>query len=446
VRLAAVCLLALVLAGCGGRRAVRAEFDSARGLVEGNDVRYRGAVIGSVDEIELTKRGTALITLALEESAPAPHTDATATIRPADLLGDTYVAYTPGSAAGALDGPLPRTQTLGVARFDDLLGTFDPGVRSAMRAMLVEAGIALDQRGEDVARLAVALRPALEAADGVIRPLARERVALRAVVADAERAVGPLADRTKDMGATVDQFARVVDETAGRPGALGTGLDGLPATLRTLRRTTDRLGDTAVAARPLAERLNAIAPALGEVAEGAPQLLSRARTTIRAANPALGTLRSLLRDGRGTLVDAARGLRALRRVAPDVEQLAAKLAPAAPGISKGFFDNFADQAAEPGNQPGDPFADPARAYWRGAAVMSCESFGVVVEPGCLRRFLGLGGAKRKHRRRPATRTPVKLPQAAATPKPILPKLPAIPTVVPQVTKPVNDLLDFLLKP
>jgi virulence factor Mce-like protein len=446
MRLAAACLLALVVAGCGDGRTVRAEFASARGLVEGNDVRYRGAVVGRVDEISLTPRGTALITFGLRGGAPAPRSDASATIRPADLLGDTYVAYTPGTAARVLSGAIPASRTLGVARLDDLLTTFDPGVRAGLRAALVETGIALDRRGDDLGRLAVALRPALEAADGVVRPLARERTALRAVVADAERALTPLGRRADDAAAAVDAFARVADETAARPGALGDGLDGAPATLRTLRRTTDRLGDTALAARPLAERLNGIAPALGEVADGAPALLSRARTTIRAAAPALGTLRLLLRDGRGTLTDAAAGLRALRRVAPEIATLARRLAPAAPGISKGFFDNFADQAAEPGNQPFDPFADPARAYWRGAAVFSCESFGVPVEPGCLRKFLGLG--RDRGRRRPATRTPAAAPRPTV-PRPTLPRvptLPAVPTVVPQVAKPVNDLLDFLLKP
>jgi hypothetical protein len=60
---------------------------------------------------------------------------------------------------------------------------------------------------------------------------------------------------------------------------------------------------------------------------------------------------------------------------------------AAPGIAQGFFVDFPDQADESGKQPFDPFADPRRAYWRGAAVFSCEAFGVPVAPGCLNRAL-----------------------------------------------------------
>lgn len=454
MRWAVLVALTLVLAGCGGGRELRAEFASARGLVEGNDVRYDGAVVGRVDTIRLTRRGTAMVSLALRDAAPVPHADATATIRPADLLGDTYVAYTPGTT-GALRGPLPTSRTVTVARLDDLLSTFDPDVRAALRALLVEGGIALDRRGTDLGRLTVSLRPALAAADGTLRSLAAERASLRSLISDAERTTGPVARRTRALATAVESFARVLDETGSRPAPLAAGLDGMPATLRTLRATTDRLGATAIAARPLAAQLSGVAPALGEVVDGAPALLERTRTAIRAANPALDALRRLLRDGRGTLVDAGRGLRTLATQAPDIARLAALIATAAPGISKGFFDNFADQAAETGRQPFDPFADPSRAYWRGAAVFSCESFGVPVAPGCLRRYLGLpAGARRERRRsRPA--------RAAATPvapvRPVVPGVPQVkvprlplPTVVPQVTqqvvKPIGDILDFLLKP
>ena len=65
---------ALVVALAAGRseggpdaHVVRAEFASARGLVEDADVRVEGAVAGTVDEIELTDRGTALVTARLHD-------------------------------------------------------------------------------------------------------------------------------------------------------------------------------------------------------------------------------------------------------------------------------------------------------------------------------------------------------------------------------------------
>lgn len=465
MRRALLILLALgSLSGCGGGRELQAEFASARGLVVGNDVRVGGAVAGSVEAISLSARGTAIVTLSLADDEPAPRADAVAAIRPADLLGDTYVAYGPGTDEAALDGRVPLAQTTTVARLDDLLATFDPGVRAALRALLVEGGIALDRRGADLARLTVALRPALREADAALRALDAERADLAALVADAERAAAPLAARAEDAGAAVERFAEVLDATAARPVALGAGLDGLPATLRALRSTSVRLAGAAGDARALAERLGAVAPLLAEVTAGAPALLEDARSATRAASPALGDLTALLRDARPTLEDADRGLGSLAEVGPETAELAAIVADTAPGISKGFFDNFADQAAEPGDQPFDPFADPLRAYWRGAAVFTCESFGVPVAPGCLRRFLGVQRSERE-RRRPRVPVPAPVatqgPAPTVTPRPSPPGVPAVPDVpklprvpVPEPVAPVVDgaqdtadgLLDFLLGP
>jgi ABC-type transporter Mla subunit MlaD len=437
-RLAVAALGALALAGCGGGREVRAEFTSARGLVEGNDVRWHGAVSGTVRRIELTRRGSAMVTLALRDGVPAPRADAAATVRPVDLLGDTYVAYEPGTSRRPLRGMMGVARTAAAARLDDLLQTFDPGVRSALRALLVEAGVALDDRGADVGRLTVALRPALDAADGTLRRIAAEDRALRALVADAERVATPLAEN--DLGGLVDRLDRVLEETDRRGGALGAGMDGMPATLRAVRRTAGRLATTAEAARPLAAQLDAVAPSLGRVAGGAPALVGELRSTIRAATPVLATARTTLAGGAPAMRELASGFEALAAVAPETAGLAAAIAPASAGISKGFFENFADQAAESGRQPFDPFADPTRAYWRGAAVLSCETFGVPVRPGCLDEVLPAPTAKRK---RAPERAATPAPRPAATPAPSTAPLPVpVPTVPPQVT----DLLDSLLTP
>jgi phospholipid/cholesterol/gamma-HCH transport system substrate-binding protein len=437
-RAIAALVAVLALAGCGGGRVVRAEFTSARGLVEGNDVRLHGAVAGTVRRIELTRRGTARVTLALRAGVPGPRSDAAATVRPADLLGDTYVAYEPGTSRTPLRGAMGVARTAAAARLDDLLQTFDPGVRAGLRALLVESGIALDDRGADLGRLTVALRPALDAADGTLRRLAAEEGALRALIGDAERAATPLAARGRDLAGLVDRLDRVLAETGRRGGALGAGLEGMPATLRAVRSTAGRLATTVTAARPLAAQLRDVAPALGRVISGAPALIGEARSTIRSASPALATLRSTLVAGAPALRSLAAGSAALAGVAPETAQLASEIAPASAGISQGFFENFADQAAESGRQPFDPFADPTRAYWRGAAVLSCETFGVPVAPGCLDRVLPAPApAPSPSRKR---RPPVALPKPA--PKPVLPLPVPVPTVPPQLT----DLLDSLLKP
>src|SRR5204863_7565313 len=128
-------------------------------------------------------------------------------------------------------------------------------------------------------------------------------------------------------------------------------------------------------------------------------------SSLRGASPdlraALSALRGVLTDGAPTLKALDGGLREVGSVSGDVDRLTRVLAPAAPALSEGFFVNFADQGAEPGRQPFDPFADPRRNYWRGAAVMSCEAFGVPVAPGCLQRVL----AQRQRRQRQEPKLP-----------------------------------------
>jgi len=103
--------------------------------------------------------------------------------------------------------------------------------------------------------------------------------------------------------------------------------------------------------------------------------------------PVVPRLTTLLHRGGPTFRGLATGGRTLRRVAPAIKALMAALVPAAPKISEAFFVDFADQASEPGNQPDTPTVDPARRFWRGAAVFTCEAFGRPIRPGCFSDYV-----------------------------------------------------------
>ena len=381
-------LLATLLAGCGGgARVYRAELRSARGLVTGNDVRIGGAIAGSVKAITLSRRGTAIVTFSLDRGVPVPRADAAASVRPVDLLGDNDLALDPGRAAAPLRGAIPVARTSDAPRLDQLLAAFRPGVRDGLRLLLVESGMALDRRGGDLGRAAIALRPALDAAQGVATELDRQNAALSRLVGDAERTVGQLELREHDLGPLVDGLDATLRTTAANATPLDATLRGAPALLGRLERTSGRLSATARAATPVAGSLRAAAGPLTGALAAFPALAARLRSSAGAVRPAVRGLRALLADGAPTLRSLAQALPGLRAVAPQTDGLLRELGPAAPLIAQGFFVNFADQAAEPGKQPFDPFANPTRSYWRGAAVFSCESFGVRVQPGCMQHLL-----------------------------------------------------------
>ena len=435
--LGAATLLASVLLP-GGERTYRAELTSARGLVAGNDVRVRGAVAGSVRSLTLSRRGFAVVTFTLDHGVPAPRADATAGVRPVDLLGDNYLALDPGRAAAPLRGPIPAARTTDAPRLDELLATFQPSVRDGLRLLLVESGVALDGRGADLGRATIALRPALEAAGAVARELASQNAALTRLVADGERGAGQLARRERDLGPLVDGLDVALRSTAAQGAPLDATLRGAPALLAQLDVTAARLSRTARAAQPVAVALRGAAAPLGSAVRGLPALAGQLGSTATALRPSVARLRSLLVDGTPTLRALGGGLRAVGAVAPQTDRLLSEVVPAAPLISKGFFVNFADQAAEPGKQPFDPFADPRRAYWRGAAVFSCETFGVPVRPGCLSAFVSPSRSSGGRPRGPAPAL-VRLGHAplAAPPAAGAPAAPAAPT-------PTQRLLNFLL--
>ena len=383
---AAVAGAALQLGG-GGSGGYTAEFSDARGLVAGNDVRVGGAIAGRVESVTLTRRGTALVRFTVDSASARPRSDAVAGIRPVDLLGDNYLALSPGASRSPLRGSIPLTRTSNAPRLDELLSAFRPQTRTALQALLVEGGLALDRRGDDLSRAAVELRPALAAAQGLAHDVNEQSDAVQRVITDASHATSRLAARQDDVGRSIDGLAATVHATGSHATALSRSVAGMPALLASARGITDRLTATADAAQPLARSLAATATPLAEAVAGAPALIQRASATAKSFGPAIEQGRRLLVAADPTLRELTTAFPTLRRSAPAVDKLMRAFDAAAPGISTGFFLDFPDQAAESGKQPFDPFADPRRAYWRGAAVFSCEAFGVPVRPGCLNNVL-----------------------------------------------------------
>jgi len=179
--------------------AVQAEFKDAYPLLEGMHVREWGAVAGTISQIEVTDHGTVLITMQLNEGTDPPRADATATIRQEDITGDSYIALAPGNAPEPLgDRRIPTSRTMSAPRFDDLLNSFNEPVRQGLKLILIETGMSLEGRGEDLNQAALRLRPALLATDRALAEVNSQNDALRSVISDAERVSGQAASRSHE--------------------------------------------------------------------------------------------------------------------------------------------------------------------------------------------------------------------------------------------------------
>ena len=379
---AAVVLVAVAAAaalrGSSGGREAQAEFADVHGLgARSNQVRVQGAPAGSVANMKLTRRGTVLMTMSLDASVPRLRRDAAVAIRPLDIFGDYYVSLSPGREREPLEGPIPLERTALRPQLDDFLRAFGPPVRTGLQALIVELGTGLERRGVDLSRAAVELRPALAATDGLVRELASQRADLRSLVTDAQRATGQLARRDRELGRLVDGLTGTLAATARRERDLDVGLARLPGTLARLESTSGRLERTARAARPVVAVTGEAAPDLDEALERAPGFVAETERTARATRPALRRARELLGPLSPVARDLARSLPVLRALGPELERLADAGADSAPDIAQGALVQVPETVSEPGED------DPRRRRLRVANVLSCESFGRRIEPGCL---------------------------------------------------------------
>lgn len=445
VAICAVAALALAIhaATRDDGRTLQAEFTNARGLVVGNDVRIAGAKAGSIKSIQLTERNAALVTMRLDDDAPPVHTDAVAAIRPVDLLGDVYLALSPGRASAPLTGVIGVTSTSNAPRLSDVLGAFRAPVRTGLQAVIVELGLGLERRGEDVSRAAVTLRPALEATTRLLDEIDTQRADVRGLVRDAGSMNRQLATQNRALRASINGLAGTLTPIADSGPALTDALRSAPDLLGRLQRTSGLLSRTAVGGRPLATELGRAAAPLTAFLNQAPSFLRDARSTVAATRPTLRSLESVLTDGRATFRQLTTGLRQTAKAAPATADLVRAVVPAAADISDGFLRNFPDQAKEPGTQPFDSSASPDRHYWKGAAVLSCQSFGLPITPGCIDK---VGTQTRRSAARKSGRPARRPAPADAVPATRLPRpaKPSVQNTVKPVLTPVQKLLDSIL--
>lgn len=82
----------------GDKVKVTAVFENVAGLQPGNNVRYSGIKIGTVESIEIESDSTVIVELTIENSASRfIKKDATATIESVGLMGNKVVSIKPGS-------------------------------------------------------------------------------------------------------------------------------------------------------------------------------------------------------------------------------------------------------------------------------------------------------------------------------------------------------------
>jgi ABC-type transporter Mla subunit MlaD len=337
--------------GTDGEYLVRAYFDNAGFLVNGEDVRVAGASVGSVEDVDVSRPGEAVTENGDEDPGKAVVvmkitdggfqnwlTDASCLIRPQSLLGEKYVDCNPTQPRAPGSEPPPPLEQIpdgeiGAGQFFlplenngkqvdlDLINniTRQPEV-DRFRLILNDLGAGLAARGDDLEEVIRRANPALQQTDKVLAQLAEQNHDLAKLAEDSDAILAPLARERAHLAGFIRNTAIAGEASAEERDNIALGLQRFPAALDQLQSTMVELQRFARSGIPVAENLRIAAPGLtGATKALAP--FSRAGT---------GALTSL-----GDAAEkAGPDLRASDPVVRDLTQLAESTSPGAKSLRK----------------------------------------------------------------------------------------------------------------
>lgn len=280
-------------------------------LLPGNDVRIGGTRVGVVKRIDVepSRSGrtapVARIAVSLEQAVSPLPSDSRAMVRQRSNLGLKFLEITPGRSPRPLPagGTIPLRQTTGVVDLDDVLSTFDPSTRRALRGAVRELGGGLTGRGPDLNRAIEEAGPPLRSLRSVADNLADPATDVRRFLRSAGSFAAVLAPEAQTLVGLLRSGARTFEAIDQERAALDLALRRGPSTVAV---ATQGFRD----AGPLFTEVEA--------------LLADARPALRLVRPAGSRLRRgldvsgrVLASARPTLADAGGTVRSLTRLSRD---------------------------------------------------------------------------------------------------------------------------------
>ena len=319
-------VLVVVLSGGSSTYRFAAMFDSAKGMVPGQQVKIAGAVVGSVQEVDLVAGPKARIVLAINPRFGPFHRDATCSILPEGLISENYVDCNPGTSSRPVEqrsGGLPTvplSHTTIPISLQDVLNVFALPTDQRLGVLLDELGIATAGRGADINGLLRRSNPALQQTQQALQVLNSEHAQLGDAIGQSDLVISALASEAAGVRGFVDHAAAVTRTTAAHQTQIRQDIAALPALLSTSQPALRSIDAVARNATSLLSELRASAPGLTTLTNVLP-------TFTRLGVPAVKTLGSASAEG-------AVALRSARSVVAHLLTSTGPLQTAAPAIEK----------------------------------------------------------------------------------------------------------------
>lgn len=298
---------------------ITVDVPEAATLADQADIRIAGVPVGKVVGLERIGAKTRATLQLQPRYAPLPR-DVRATLRFKTLLGETFIELTPGRPDRGLipeGGRIPTAAVLPTTEVDEVLSTFDPATRRALRGWVTGWSAGVRDRSQDIQGSIAALEPLAREGGDVLAHLDRQDRALRALVRNSGTVFRTIGARTAARRELVTSSEQLFASTAARDDELRATLEAVAPFLRAARPGLAALERVTRAADPVVRSLEPVAPklrrVLHETARTAPQLrsaldelgdLGRRGTSglrslepaIAAAGPLVDRLHPLARD------------------------------------------------------------------------------------------------------------------------------------------------------
>jgi phospholipid/cholesterol/gamma-HCH transport system substrate-binding protein len=291
--IAAIVIVAVLLFSGGGGYSIKAHFLNAGQLVKGNQVEISGTPVGTVDDINLTPDGQAVVTLSIDDANAPLRQGTKATIRQASLSGiaNRYVDLQMPSGDSTNTASIPDGGEIGVDRtttavdLDQVFALFDPPTRVAVQDFFKNSAAQFKGK-ENQQRLAYHyLNPALSTSSHLFNELNRDNPLLSRFLVDSSKLVTALAQKRDDLSLLI-QNANITFRALGNEKvALADAITRFPGFMRQANSTFVDLRSALDATDPLVNASKPVAKKL---------------------QPFLAQLRPLARDARPTVRDLSR--------------------------------------------------------------------------------------------------------------------------------------------
>ena len=315
---------------------VKATFQTAGQLVNGNEVQVGGKPVGEVTSIELTDSGQAEVEMEVDSEFEPLHEGTHAVIRVGSLSGiaGRYVSITPGpNDASEIEdgGTIDADNTTTPVDLDQLFNTLDPKTRKGLQQIVQGGATQYDGKAKQANEAAKYFNPALSTSSRLVNELIRDDERFEGFVVDTATVVGAIAERRDDLADLVSNANTTARAIGDENVALARALGLLPSTLRKANTTfvnlRAALGDLDVLvaeSKPATKDLAPFFRALRPLVADAEPTIRDLRFLIKKSGPG-NDLTDLTRKqpllAKRASVAFPRSIRALQRSQPVVEYI-----------------------------------------------------------------------------------------------------------------------------